>query len=146
MLVPVWWACKQHCIPAAGWAGIISKKNLAYVSKHMRDICNQCSYLSSENPSILSACLVSLEAQPSFQVMSDALKMEEKPSSNCPLQTPRDASTSHILVFPTSATAQVRIHVRMFGLTKRTSSLFYRPVLHQYDYGKLLYVHLYSMK
>ncbi|XP_046361472.2 mediator of RNA polymerase II transcription subunit 13-like isoform X2 [Haliotis rufescens] len=90
-----------------GWAGIISKKNLAYVSKHMRDICNQCSYLSSENPSILSACLVSLEAQPSFQVMSDALKMEEKPSSNCPLQTPRDASTSHILVFPTSATAQV---------------------------------------
>lgn len=57
-----------------------------------------------------SACVVSLEMNPSFQVMADAIKQEEKQSSNCPLQTPRDASVTHILVFPTSATAQVRFY------------------------------------
>ena len=41
------------------------------------------------------------------QVIVDALKQEEKSSSSIPLQTPRDASVTHILVFPTSATAQV---------------------------------------
>ena len=72
----------------------------------MRDMCAQCS-LSPESPCVRSACVVSMEMNPSFQVMADTFKQEEKQSSNCPLQTPRDASVTHILVFPTSATAQV---------------------------------------
>lgn len=43
--------------------------------------------------------------------MPDCVKSEEKQRSSCPLQTPRDASCSHILVFPTSATsAQANMH------------------------------------
>ncbi|KAK3083630.1 hypothetical protein FSP39_000508 [Pinctada imbricata] len=37
--------------------------------------------------------------------MTDAIKVEESMSSNCPLQASRDTSTTHTLVFPTSATA-----------------------------------------
>ena len=77
-------------------------------SQQMRDMCTQCSIMSSsETPCILSACLVSMEPQSSFRILVDSVKVEEKMSSNCPLQTPRDASCTHILVFPTSATAQV---------------------------------------
>ena len=98
-----------------GWSGLLSKKNIQKSSKHMREKCTQCSYqMNGEFPCILSACLTSLEQQPSFSVMPDCVKPEEKQGNNCPLQTPRDASCSHILVFPTSATAQVcprRFHV-----------------------------------
>ncbi|XP_050408100.1 mediator of RNA polymerase II transcription subunit 13 isoform X3 [Patella vulgata] len=90
-----------------GWSGLLSKKNLAAVSHKLKDMCGQCEVLNNGAvPSILSACLVSLEPHSSFQIMADALKAEEKMSSNCPLQTPRDASATHILVFPISATAQ----------------------------------------
>ena len=78
----------------------------------MREKCTQCSYqINGEFPSILSACLTSLEQQPSFSVIPDCVKPEEKVGNNCPLQTPRDASCSHILVFPTSATAQVGLAI-----------------------------------
>ncbi|ESO97898.1 hypothetical protein LOTGIDRAFT_153005 [Lottia gigantea] len=90
-----------------GWSGLLSKKNLLHVSHKLKDMCGQCEVLNSGAvPSILSACLVSLEPHSSFQIMADAMKAEEKMSSNCPLQTPRDASATHILVFPISATAQ----------------------------------------
>jgi mediator of RNA polymerase II transcription subunit 13 len=49
-----------------------------------------------------------MEMNPGFQVFADMVKQEEKQASQCPLQTPRDASVTHILVFPTSATATVR--------------------------------------
>lgn len=91
-----------------GWSGLLNKKNLQTASRRLKEMCTQCSVLGpSEVPCILSVCLVSMETHPSFQVVADALKQEEKQSSNIPLQTPRDASVTHILVFPTSATAQV---------------------------------------
>ncbi|KAH9525637.1 Mediator of RNA polymerase II transcription subunit 13-like [Bulinus truncatus] len=72
-----------------GWSGLLSKKNLHIASRRLKDMCGQCSVMG---PS---------------EVVADAMKQEEKQSSSIPLQTPRDASVTHILVFPTSATAQV---------------------------------------
>ncbi|XP_064647452.1 mediator of RNA polymerase II transcription subunit 13-like isoform X2 [Lineus longissimus] len=92
-----------------GWAGLLSRKNLLRACKHIRDICGLCSSLSATStagvPSILSACLISMEAQPTFRIVPDVVKQEEVQSSNCPLSTPKDATVTHILVFPTSATA-----------------------------------------
>ncbi|XP_059177085.1 mediator of RNA polymerase II transcription subunit 13-like isoform X2 [Physella acuta] len=91
-----------------GWSGLLSKKNLHSASRRLKDMCGQCSVMGpSEVPCVLSVCLTSIETHPSFQVVADAMKQEEKQSSSIPLQTPRDASVTHILVFPTSATAQV---------------------------------------
>ncbi|XP_055863166.1 mediator of RNA polymerase II transcription subunit 13-like isoform X2 [Biomphalaria glabrata] len=91
-----------------GWSGLLSKKNLHSASRRLKDMCGQCSVMGpSEVPCVLSVCLTSIETHPSFQVVADTLKPEEKQSSSIPLQTPRDASVTHILVFPTSATAQV---------------------------------------
>ena len=89
-----------------GWSGLLGKKNLQAASRRVREMCVQCS-LNSSAPSVKSACVISMEVNPSFQIMADMVKQEEKPSSYIPLQTPRDASVTHILVFPTSATAQV---------------------------------------
>ncbi|KAK7490637.1 hypothetical protein BaRGS_00018054 [Batillaria attramentaria] len=99
-----------------GWSGLLGKKNLQAASRKVREICSQCS-LNTETPCVRSACVVSMEMNPSFQVMSDMVKQEEKQSSNCPLQTPRDASVTHILVFPTSATAQVNANPLQPGET-----------------------------
>ncbi|RUS84802.1 hypothetical protein EGW08_007417 [Elysia chlorotica] len=91
-----------------GWSSLLNKKNLQTATRRLKDMCTQCSVLGpSEVPCVLSVCLVSMETHPSFQVIVDAMKQEEKQSSSIPLQTPRDASVTHILVFPTSATAQV---------------------------------------
>ena len=71
-------------------------------------MCSQCTHqVEGEHPTIVSACLISFEQHRSFNLMPECVKAEsEKQRRNCPLQTPRDASCSHILVFPTSATAQ----------------------------------------
>ncbi|KAH3888561.1 hypothetical protein DPMN_012599, partial [Dreissena polymorpha] len=91
-----------------GWSGLLSKKNIQKCNKRMRDMCSQCTHqVEGEHPTIVSACLISFEQHRSFNLMPECVKAEsEKQRRNCPLQTPRDASCSHILVFPTSATAQ----------------------------------------
>lgn len=95
-----------------GWAGLLSKKNLLLASRHLRDTCNMCSVLGpSEIPQILSACLVSMENHGSVHIMTDSVKLEERMSSSAQLHTPRDASCTHILVFPTSATTQVTFFI-----------------------------------
>lgn len=61
-------------------------------------------------PCVVSACVVSMELHPSIHIMLDVfdtVKGEDKQRSRKPLSTPYDASCTHILVFPTSATAQV---------------------------------------
>ncbi|KAL4223449.1 Mediator of RNA polymerase II transcription subunit 13-like [Mactra antiquata] len=94
-----------------GWSGLLSKKNIQRCSRKMKTMCSQCTYQQEgEHPMIVSACLTSFEQHRSFNIMPDCVKSEEKQRSNCPLQTPRDASCSHILVFPTSATAQANAH------------------------------------
>lgn len=66
---------------------------------------------TSDVPTILSACLVSLEPDSSLRLMADQFTPDERfgqTASNCQLSTPKDVSATHILVFPTSARAQVR--------------------------------------
>lgn len=94
-----------------GWAGLLSRDNITKSNSELKEICSACSDLKpNSGANIVGACLVSMEAHQSIQVMPDCVKAEEKSSSSCPLSTPRDASsTTHILVIPTSATAQHQI-------------------------------------
>lgn len=52
------------------WATLLSRKSLLRYSRHLRELCAQCGVLSSplDVPCILSACLVSLEADSCLQV------------------------------------------------------------------------------
>ena len=94
-----------------GWLHLLSRKSLVNSSKHLRDTCKQCKFLCpGAAPCILSACLVSLEPDSSFRMMPDIFTPDERfgqSSQNCNLNTPQDVTSTHILVFPTSATAQV---------------------------------------
>ena len=93
------------------WAQLLSRKSLLRYSRYLREECQQCGVLTSplDVPCILSACLVSLEADSCLQVFADQFTPEERISTNaqrCELSTPQDATCTHILVFPTSATTQ----------------------------------------
>lgn len=95
-----------------GWSWLLGKENLRKVSKHLKDICQQCSLLHPVSvPSILSACLVTLEPDSELRVMPDQFTPDERFSQlsmQSPLTTPQDVTCTHILVFPTSARTQVR--------------------------------------
>lgn len=92
------------------WAILLSKKSLLRFSRELREMCSQCSYLGPlDQPAIFSACLISLEADTALRVFPDHYTPDERFSSSCntcSLSTPEDASCTHILVFPTSATTQ----------------------------------------
>jgi mediator of RNA polymerase II transcription subunit 13 len=88
-----------------GWSVLLSRKSLKKASMQLREMC----CWNSDVPSILSACLVSMEPDSHLRLMSDQFTPDERfgqTASNCQLSTPKDASCTHILVFPTSATAQ----------------------------------------
>lgn len=95
----------------SGWSWLLSRNSLRRASKQLKEICGQCSLLyPTDVPCILSACLVSLEADSTLRVMPDQFTPDERfsqASVNCHLSTPHDVSCTHILVFPTSATTQV---------------------------------------
>ena len=94
-----------------GWSWLLSKQNLLKASKELKDICEQCSLMSPHSvPSILSACLVTLEPDSNLRVMPDQFTPDERfsqVSMQSPLSTPQDVTCTHILVFPTSAVTQV---------------------------------------
>lgn len=94
-----------------GWSWLLSKQNLQKASKQLKDICEQCSLMYPHAvPSILSACLVTLEPDSNFRVMPDQFTPDERFSQismQSPLSTPQDVTCTHILVFPTSAITQV---------------------------------------
>ncbi len=90
-----------------GWSVLLGRKSLRRAAKQLREVCSW----SSDVPTILSACLVSLEPDSSLRLMADQFTPDERfgqTASHCQLSTPKDASATHVLVFPTSATAQVR--------------------------------------
>ncbi|KAK5641736.1 hypothetical protein RI129_010283 [Pyrocoelia pectoralis] len=93
-----------------GWSWLLSRKNLLKASKHLKEICNQCSLIYPTSvPCILSACLVSLEPDSALRLMPDQFTPDERfsqASVNSQLSTPQDVTCTHILVFPTSATTQ----------------------------------------
>ena len=98
-----------------GWSVLLGKKELKAASKQLRDMC----CWQSDVPSILSACLISLEPDSNLRLFTDQYTPDERfgqTASNCQLSTPKDASCTHILVFPTSAKAQVIIIINRFYL------------------------------
>ncbi|KAJ8286318.1 hypothetical protein GJAV_G00037090 [Gymnothorax javanicus] len=96
------------------WSILLGESSLQSISRQLREACRMCGISSSDSPSILSACLVAIEPQGSFVVMPDAVTMGSVfgrstalNQQTSQLNTPQDASCTHILVFPISATTQV---------------------------------------
>ncbi|KAM6985077.1 mediator of RNA polymerase II transcription subunit 13-like [Aplochiton taeniatus] len=96
------------------WSSLLGEHSLHSISKQLKEACRMCGISSADSPSILSACLVAMEPQGSFVVMPDAVTMGSVFGRSTALNlqtsqlnTPQDASCTHILVFPTSATIQV---------------------------------------
>merc|ERR1712242_200784 len=88
-----------------GWSVLLGKKELKAASKQLREMC----CWQSDVPSILSACLISLEPDSNLRLFTDQYTPDERfgqTASNCQLSTPKDATCTHVLVFPTSAKAQ----------------------------------------
>ena len=92
----------------SGWAGLLSPKHLSLCNRQMKEMCSQCSISGrNDSPFILSACLISMEPHSTLHVMPDSIKtQEERMSSKIQMDTPRDASCTHILVVPNSSHAQ----------------------------------------
>ncbi|XP_034659492.1 mediator of RNA polymerase II transcription subunit 13 isoform X2 [Drosophila subobscura] len=86
------------------WSYLLSKQQLQKASKQFKDMCKQCTLMYP--PTILSACLVTLEPDAKLRVMPDQFTPDERFSQismQNPLSTPQDVTCTHILVFPTSA-------------------------------------------
>uniref|UniRef100_A0A8B9J9X9 Mediator of RNA polymerase II transcription subunit 13 n=1 Tax=Astyanax mexicanus TaxID=7994 RepID=A0A8B9J9X9_ASTMX len=109
-IVQLWKKIRDHF----NWSLLLGEHSLHSISKQLREACRMCGISAADSPSILSACLVSMEPQGSFVVMPDAVTMGSVFGRSTALNlqtsqlnTPQDASCTHILVFPTSSTTQV---------------------------------------
>ncbi|KAM6975941.1 mediator of RNA polymerase II transcription subunit 13-like isoform 1-T1 [Tautogolabrus adspersus] len=96
------------------WSSLLGEHSLHSVGRKLREACRICGISAADTPAILSACLVAMEPQGSFVVMPDAVTMGSVFGRSTALNlqtsqlnTPQDASCTHILVFPTSATTQL---------------------------------------
>jgi len=88
-----------------GWSTLLTRKSLKKAVKQLKDQC----VWKSDMPTILSVCLISMEPDSVLRVMHDQYTPDERfgmSANQCNLSTPKDATATHILVFPTSATAQ----------------------------------------
>ncbi|XP_071946449.1 mediator of RNA polymerase II transcription subunit 13-like isoform X2 [Antedon mediterranea] len=98
------------------WNKLLNRKALAKRTQQLHVLCNMCNITSnSEIPCIQSACLVSLEPEATLKILADSAadklnKVSQVQQSNNTLSTPKDATCTHILVFPTSATTQGVTH------------------------------------
>uniref|UniRef100_A0AAQ6AEF1 Mediator of RNA polymerase II transcription subunit 13 n=1 Tax=Amphiprion ocellaris TaxID=80972 RepID=A0AAQ6AEF1_AMPOC len=96
------------------WSSLLGEHSLHSIGRQLREACRLCGISAADSPSILSACLVAMEPQGSFVIMPDAVTMGSVFGRSTALNlqtsqlnTPQDASCTHILVFPTSATTQL---------------------------------------
>ncbi|XP_062268747.1 mediator of RNA polymerase II transcription subunit 13-like isoform X1 [Platichthys flesus] len=96
------------------WSSLLGEHSLHSIGRQLREACRMCGISAAESPSILSACLVAMEPQGSFVIMPDAVTMGSVFGRSTALNlqtsqlnTPQDASCTHILVFPTSSTTQL---------------------------------------
>uniref|UniRef100_A0A3Q4GL38 Mediator of RNA polymerase II transcription subunit 13 n=1 Tax=Neolamprologus brichardi TaxID=32507 RepID=A0A3Q4GL38_NEOBR len=96
------------------WSSLLGEHSLHSIGRQLREACRICGISAADSPTILSACLVALEPQGSFVVMPDAVTMGSVFGRSTALNlqtsqlnTPQDASCTHILVFPTSSTTQL---------------------------------------
>ncbi|KAM8744358.1 mediator of RNA polymerase II transcription subunit 13-like isoform 3-T3 [Acanthopagrus schlegelii] len=96
------------------WSSLLGEHSLHSIGRQLKEACRICGISAADSPSILSACLVAMEPQGSLVVMPDAVTMGSVFGRSTALNlqtsqlnTPQDASCTHILVFPTSATTQL---------------------------------------
>ncbi|XP_038589358.1 mediator of RNA polymerase II transcription subunit 13-like isoform X1 [Micropterus salmoides] len=96
------------------WSSLLGEHSLHSIGRQLKEACRICGISAADSPTILSACLVAMEPQGSFVVMPDAVTMGSVFGRSTALNlqtsqlnTPQDASCTHILVFPTSATTQL---------------------------------------
>uniref|UniRef100_A0A8C4EAE3 Mediator of RNA polymerase II transcription subunit 13 n=1 Tax=Dicentrarchus labrax TaxID=13489 RepID=A0A8C4EAE3_DICLA len=96
------------------WSSLLGEHSLHSIGRQLREACRMCGISAADSPTILSACLVAMEPQGSLVVMPDAVTMGSVFGRSTALNlqtsqlnTPQDASCTHILVFPTSATTQL---------------------------------------
>jgi len=91
-----------------GWSAILSRRSLRASNEKLRAACTTCRLLTDAAvPCVVSACVISTELHPSIHIMLDAVKPDDNQRARKQMSTPNDSSCTHILVFPTSATAQV---------------------------------------
>ena len=99
------WA-RRACV--SGWSAILSRRSLRACNEKLRAACMTCRQLSDTAvPCVVSACVISTELHPNIHIMIDAVKPDDNQRARRSMSTPTDSSCTHILVFPTSATAQV---------------------------------------
>ncbi|CAD6195329.1 unnamed protein product [Caenorhabditis auriculariae] len=87
------------------WQYLLSKNSLQKYSARLKDICTACSQMQGVigTPSILSACLVTIEPEPNVRVFYDLIDEEQTGKSKNKMTTPDDISCTHILTFPIGA-------------------------------------------
>ena len=116
-----------------GWACLLSKKNLQRVCQLLKDTCETCSLLGNvETPSILSACLVSMEQCDAICVYPEAYSREDKCAAaaltgqQLPANHAAQAhgvSCTHILTFPASAIIQTQSAMSAMMMVKDADGL-----------------------
>jgi len=108
-----------------GWGCLLGKKNLQRVCAQLKETCDTCGLLGNmEMPSILSACLVSLETCDKICIYPEVFSKEDKSAAaaltgqqllaNHATQA-SGVSCTHILTFPASAIVQIQQQQSMMG-------------------------------
>lgn len=108
-----------------GWGCLLSKRNLQRVCAQLKETCETCNLLGNmEMPSILSACLISLETCNNICIYPEAFSKEDKSAAaalngqqlagNHAAQA-HGISCTHILTFPASAIVQIQQQTSMIG-------------------------------
>uniref|UniRef100_A0A1I7UBP5 Mediator of RNA polymerase II transcription subunit 13 n=1 Tax=Caenorhabditis tropicalis TaxID=1561998 RepID=A0A1I7UBP5_9PELO len=84
------------------WTHLLNKSSLLKYSSSLKDICGACRSMPSftGTPSILSACLITLEPEPSIRVVPEFYDLETMAKKSYIFHTPGDISCTHILTFP----------------------------------------------
>ncbi len=99
-----------------GWGCLLSKKNLQRVCNEFKEQCESCNVFGNmEMPSILSACLISMESCENICIYPESYSREDKLAaaalngqqlSSNHLAQSYGVSCTHILTFPASAIIQ----------------------------------------
>lgn len=84
------------------WTHLLNKTSLLRYSGSLKDICSACRSMPTAvgTPAILSACLITLEPEPSIRIMPDFQDQSATTKKSYIFQTPGDLSCTHILTFP----------------------------------------------
>ncbi|XP_078599270.1 mediator of RNA polymerase II transcription subunit 13-like [Branchiostoma floridae x Branchiostoma japonicum] len=95
------------------WSSLLSRQRILKSSRNLKEVCRMCSMSPQcECPTILSACMVSLEPESALRIFHESVMSGSAPGARpggllgSQLSTPRDASCTHLMAFPTSATTQ----------------------------------------